>query len=69
MPGCTLFASGEFLLPIATPGGRGTTTLLLPPAAELLGARFFNQGFAQDPGANAAGIVVSNPREASIGGK
>jgi hypothetical protein len=69
MPGCTLHASGELVLVLAAGGGVHSANLPVPALPGLLGAKFFDQAFAADPGVNPAGATASNAGEGTIGVK
>ncbi|MCC6669891.1 MAG: hypothetical protein IT458_02435 [Planctomycetes bacterium] len=67
-PLCSLRVSPDVIVPLGT-GAAGTPsfTFTLPNSTALIGVRFHNQYVAGDPGANAAGITVSNGLTAWIG--
>lgn len=69
MPGCSLLQSSEAAAQPATITGPGTATysLALPNWSGLLGLRVYLQGWAPAPGANPAGVIVSNGLEWQIG--
>jgi hypothetical protein len=69
MGSCTLFASGELVLPAVRSASAATLTLAVPDDASLLGGAFFAQGFVTDPPANPFGATVSNAAEVRVGGK
>jgi hypothetical protein len=69
MPGCALRVSPDVALPVANTAGRVTLTLRLAADASLVGARFFNQAFVVDRGANPFGSIASNAGEGLIGSK
>jgi hypothetical protein len=64
MPGCSLLASPDVLLPVP-PNGR--LLLAIPSQRTLLGGAFFNQAFVLDPPVNALGLTASNGVAATIG--
>jgi hypothetical protein len=68
MPGCSLWVSGEILVPVAIAGGRGTATIPIPLDTALLSGRFFSQGFVIDPSANSVGISTSQGIACRFGG-
>ena len=65
MSACTLFASGEFMLPVTNVLGSGLCSFTIP--VTLAGQRFFNQAIALDAAANGAGLTTSNGAEAVVG--
>ncbi len=65
MNGCSLLASGDFLLPVTNVLGSGLCSFDLP--LSLAGQQFFNQAIALAPGANPAGMIVSNGARATVG--
>ena len=69
LPGCALHVSADLTFPVLNWNGTAALRLDVPDDASLLGASFFNQALAADPGANAFGAVVSNAGEGRIGGK
>lgn len=69
MPGCNLFTSVEFAVPLAASGGSATLPLTLCACPELAGLRVFQQAVAKDPTANPLGAVVSNAAELRIGAR
>jgi len=69
MPGCLLQVDPAITQLLIGSGGSAAWSLNVPNDAGLLGVQFFNQGAAIDPGANAAGVTVSNAGAAVIGGK
>ncbi|MCA8973557.1 MAG: hypothetical protein KDC98_02495, partial [Planctomycetes bacterium] len=68
MTGCALQTSTELFLfaPLST-AGTAQWGVALPSITQLLGIRLFGQILAEDPGANAAGIVVSRPIAVTAG--
>jgi hypothetical protein len=62
MPGCDLLASGEIVLTIPDTGTFGAQVwgLTLANDPRNIGRRFYNQVLILDPGANPAGLIVSN---------
>lgn len=48
-------------------GGQAVFELPIPDAVALVGTRFFHQALVLDPGANAAGVVVSDAAEGIVG--
>jgi hypothetical protein len=69
MPGCTLWTSLDELFPFVSGGSSATWSAAVPPNPGLLGQRFYNQALVLEPGANQAGVVVSNACEGRIGQK
>jgi hypothetical protein len=64
MPGCAAFASPDVLLTVS--GAAGAANFVWAPVAGPLGAAFFCQCVCLDPGANAAGLTISNATFATI---
>jgi hypothetical protein len=62
MTGCTLYASGEVILPVQI-----SVNLAVPSSSTLLAGSFFNQGVVLDTPANAAGITASNAGQGTVG--
>jgi len=69
MPGCTLYASLDASLLLASSGGTATWTFHIPNNQGLVGLQFYNQAFVVDPPANSVGIATTNAAEARIGSK
>jgi hypothetical protein len=69
MPGCTLFAGGNVLLFAPGTGGVASVSVAIPNVAGLLGATIDAQAVVTDPGANAAGLVVTQAGTLTIGGR
>jgi len=67
MPGCQLFADAMLVDTLFATGATATWSWTLPAGSQLLGVRFYQQGFVFDPAANAAGLVASNAAAATIG--
>ena len=67
-PGCPIRVSGELATPLTHGCGTARVEVLLPDDTSLLGARYFNQAIAFDPGANPLGITVSNGIRLQLGG-
>ena len=67
MTGCSLLVSPDVVVPMASREGAATLTLTIPASAALAGSAFHDQALIVDPGANAAGLIVSNGQEAAIG--
>jgi hypothetical protein len=66
MPGCSLLVSGDTLFPVTNVLGVGLWTVDVP--ASVAGAILYQQAFAVDPGANAAGLTASHGARLQIGG-
>jgi hypothetical protein len=67
MPGCSaLVAVACYSLATAS-GGSAELSMAVPNTTSLAGAHIFEQAFAVEPGANAAGVVVSNGADVLIG--
>lgn len=66
MPQCSLLVRGDLVETIEVRGGAGSWRLPIADDPSLFGMKFYNQAFALDPGANAAGIVVTNAAEGTI---
>lgn len=60
MPGCSLWLFPDVILFLPVVGGVMTSTFGIPNDPGLLGVTIHEQGLSFDPGANAAGMVVSN---------
>jgi hypothetical protein len=69
MPGCTLYASGQLIVPAIVNGTTASLPLAIPQGPELLGAPFYAQSLVLDPPANAPGLTVSNAGAGRIGGR
>ena len=69
MPGCVLLQSSDAAAEPTTITGPGTATfsLPLPNWGSLIGVPLYLQGWAPAPGANPAGVIVSNGIEWFIG--
>jgi len=67
MPGCQLFADAMLVDTLFATGATAAWSWTLPAGSQLLGVRFYQQGFVFDPAANAAGLVASNAAAATIG--
>ncbi len=67
MPGCRLLVAPDAARVLAGSGNAATWVLALPFATRFLGAEFFYQAFAFDPGANAAGLTASEGGRCRIG--
>ena len=69
MPGCDLLHSAEAAAIPTTSTGTGTAIFSwpLPNWSGLIGLHIYLQGWAPAPGANTAGVIVSNGVEWVIG--
>ncbi len=67
MPGCHARVSTDLIVPVAGASNTATFTLPVPQNSALLGATLYQQGFAIDPAANAAGLTASNAVRVTIG--
>jgi hypothetical protein len=68
-PGCALLTSGELVVPLPVVNGTGTWTVQVTGGPQLVGQRFFAQGIWLEPGANPAGLVLSNAIDQRVGAK
>jgi hypothetical protein len=69
MPGCTLLASGDSSRLVFAAGNTASFSFPIPNDQAFVGFDFYNQAFALDPAANAAGVVASNAAQVHIGSK
>ena len=67
VPGCTLYQSVEFYLPMQTTQSTARWTVTIPAQAALVDARFYTQALVRDPAANGIEATLSNSAEARIG--
>jgi len=68
LPGCALLIAPTMVLAQSTIFGNSAQTVAVPATAALLGARFFAQYFALDPGAtNPAQAVATNAGRIQLG--
>jgi hypothetical protein len=69
MPGCDLLQSADAIAqPVSFTGpGTATYSAVVPNATVLIGQHVCLQGLAVAPGANAAGLIVSNGIEWVVG--
>ncbi len=65
--GCSLNASLDFFLPMATNGTSATLAAPVPNDSNLVGVGFFNQAFVVDSQANGAGATLSNGAASHVG--
>jgi hypothetical protein len=66
MPGCSAFVTPDVLVTVPA-GGTAGWMASVPSLPALLGLSLFTQGLSLDPGANTAGVTVSNAVEGLIG--
>ncbi|MCA8948100.1 MAG: hypothetical protein KDE27_01280 [Planctomycetes bacterium] len=69
MPGCSLLVAPETVGPTIAPSTSFANEFAVPNDPSLLAQRAFLQGFAFDPGANAAGFVASNGLALTVGAR
>jgi hypothetical protein len=69
MPGCTLLASPDLVLPVVNTGGSATLALRICDCPVLVGQSVFQQAFVGDAAANALGLIASNGGDARIGAR
>ena len=67
MPGCTLLASLDVLVPVANVAGVAALALELPADPAFAGLDLHTQGWTTAPTANPTGLIVSNGATARIG--
>jgi hypothetical protein len=67
MPGCSLLVGPEDAFDLPRAGTAATWDLAVPFDARLIGAELFQQALVIAPGANAAGVIVSNAGRLTIG--
>ncbi|MCA8963806.1 MAG: hypothetical protein H6838_18895 [Planctomycetes bacterium] len=67
MPGCRVYTSCDAFTAIPSSGGTATWSWNVPTWPGFLGEAFHLQGLSLDPGANAAGAVVSNAATIVLG--
>jgi hypothetical protein len=67
MPGCSLLVDPVATRLVLGVANAVTWNLSIPFAAALHGAEFYQQAIVPDPGANAAGLTVSNGARCRIG--
>lgn len=66
MDGCELYQSMELVYPVANLEGRAAFGILICDCADLVGLRFYNQGFVLDAAANTLGITVTNAATGTV---
>jgi hypothetical protein len=69
MPQCTLWVSGEVVIPVVSAGGRANLTMRLPTEPSLVGAAFYNQSWNVDWLANPGLATTSSAGEGRLGAK
>ncbi len=67
MPGCSLRVAPDVIYAVSGSAGTATLTMPVPMNNALLGVAVYQQGFAFDPAANAAGLVASNSVRHTVG--
>ncbi len=67
MPGCTLFVSPDVVVATFANTGVAAAGLAIPAGTGLIGLHVFVQGGVLDPGANPAGLVLSEAADGRIG--
>ena len=67
MPGCLGHVNATATDFAGVNNGVATWSLAIPRTTTLAGVRIFQQGFALEPGANAAGALASNGCEIVVG--
>lgn len=67
MPGCRLYASNDTAAFLSASAGVAIWSFRLPTNPNLVGAAYYQQGLALDPGINPAGMTMSNAGAAVIG--
>lgn len=67
MPGCTLYAAGDVVVPFPIQGRYSVVTLPIPLVQTLVGGVLHGQAALVAPGTNARGIVTSNGGRIEIG--
>ncbi|MEM7204519.1 MAG: hypothetical protein AAF628_29955 [Planctomycetota bacterium] len=67
MPGCSLLAGADLVLPGAATAGRATWTV--PVTGAPVGTEFYSQAYVLDAGANPLGVTMSNGAAAVIGAR
>lgn len=68
-PGCTAYADVRAAVALAAVGGEAVWQQQVPAMASLLGHDFYAQVWANDAGANAAGLVTSNAVGYTVGAR
>jgi hypothetical protein len=69
MPGCDLWTSAELSGVMGLAGGTARLRLPIPNQPGLLGLEFFQQSVVAEPGANRAGLIMSNATRSVVGGR
>lgn len=67
LTGCRLLVGGETVLPMVAAAGTARLALTIPNDGQLVGLTFFNQALVLDPGANPAGLTLSNGASGVVG--
>ena len=67
MPGCTALVAPLVTSFSVASTGAATWTAAIPNSMPLVGVRVSQQAFVLEPGANAAGVIVSNGADILVG--
>lgn len=67
MPGCTLYVSCDFSMPLFNWAGSAMWMVMVPNEPSLIGASFYNQALVIDRVANPLGAILTNAGEGVIG--
>lgn len=67
LTGCSLHVSPDVFVALVNRGGSATWRLVVPNDARLIGLILYLQAGVADPGANPAGVVVTNAGAATLG--
>ncbi len=67
MTGCSMYVSGDALLPLVPQNGQATFDLVVPNLPSLVGQSIHDQALLVDPGANPLGLTVSNGASLTFG--
>lgn len=67
MPGCFARVATDLIVPVVGQNQSATLTMPVPQNNALLGVTLYQQGFAIDPAANAAGLTAGNSVRLSVG--
>ncbi len=69
MPGCTLYASADVMVPLPSSNGGASLGLTVPNDSTLVNVFYFNQAYVPDQTLGPFGACMSNAAEAKIGSK